>query len=532
VATKTLQFKFLGDATAALKSIHSIEKATGKLADGFGKLGGIIGVSLGAKAIYDFGKGAVTAFLDAEVAQAKLSDAFARFPALADTNQKALAKLNSALALKTGFDDDATASGQAVLAQYGLTGAQVTKLTPLLQDYARKTGQLLPDAASSLGKALLGQGRALKEVGIDFKDTNTLTGNFDQLVSGLTTKVGGYAEVWGTTAAGKFEIFNTRLGEVQESIGKALLPALGDLVTALEIYVVPALEGASDWMTNTGIPAFRDFKEFVKANTDVLVPAGIAAGVLATALGGVAIAQGLVNVAMAANPIGLVILGLYGLIAVATLVALNFNEISKVFYSTIGSLFAGFVGMVAGSLSNLQSFINGILGMMRPVIDFINGIFGALGMSQIKIPVSLDISSGATSFAKAVEATQKIGANTGVDGLLMSTKFDQRTTTNERMSGRGGGGGASFGAGGAGLATGGLVKATPGGRQYTIGEGGVDEAVIPLSRAGLSSAGLGGQTVFNLSGIMTTNRAETARMIRELWQEQIKQGTIPRGSLA
>jgi hypothetical protein len=235
---------------------------------------------------------------------------------------------------------------------------------------------------------------------------------------------------------------------------------------------------------------------------------------------------------MAANPIGLVILGLYGLIAVATLVALNFNQISEVFYSTIGSLIAGYVGMVASSLSNLQSFINGILGMMRPVIDFINGIFGALGMSQIKIPVSLDISSGATSFAKAVEATQKIGANTGVDGLLMSTKFDQRTTTSERMSGGGGGGGASFGAGGAGLATGGLVKATPGGRQYTIGEGGVDEAVIPLSRAGLSSAGLGGQTVFNLSGIMTTNRSETARMIRELWQEQIKQGTIPRGSIA
>jgi hypothetical protein len=155
---------------------------------------------------------------------------------------------------------------------------------------------------------------------------------------------------------------------------------------------------------------------------------------------------------------------------------------------------------------------------MRPVASFINDIFRTLGMGQFQIPMSVDISSNANTFARNFAMENDLRISGGSDAVTNRNNFGTRM--------------GSTGGGGAGLATGGLVKATPGGRQYTIGEGGVDEAVIPLSRAGLSSAGLGGQTVFNLSGIMTTNRSETARMIRELWQEQIKQGTIPRGSIA
>jgi hypothetical protein len=89
----------------------------------------------------------VKAYVQAEGSQIRLQDAFAKFPKLADTNIGALNRLNSSLALKTKYDDDATASGQAVLAQFNLTGKQITELTPLLQDYAAKTGKDLPTAA-------------------------------------------------------------------------------------------------------------------------------------------------------------------------------------------------------------------------------------------------------------------------------------------------------------------------------------------------------------------------------------------------
>lgn len=41
-----------------------------------------------------------------------------------------------------------------------------------------------------------------------------------------------------------------------------------------------------------------------------------------------------------------------------------------------------------------------------------------------------------------------------------------------------------------GLADGGIVPATPGGQLYRIGEGGDDEAVIPLSRRGLGAGSI------------------------------------------
>ena len=44
--------------------------------------------------------------------------------------------------------------------QFGLTGKQIEDLLPLVADYAAKTGKDLPDAATTLGKALLGNTRA------------------------------------------------------------------------------------------------------------------------------------------------------------------------------------------------------------------------------------------------------------------------------------------------------------------------------------------------------------------------------------
>jgi hypothetical protein len=120
-------------------------------------------------ALFRFGKDSASSFKEAESAQLRLSSAFEKFPQLAGYNVGSLRNLNTELAKKTRFDDDATASGQAALAQFHLTGDQIKNLTPLLQDYAAKTGKDLPSAALDLGKAIGGQGRALKAVGLNLK---------------------------------------------------------------------------------------------------------------------------------------------------------------------------------------------------------------------------------------------------------------------------------------------------------------------------------------------------------------------------
>lgn len=290
---RTIKVKFTGDSSDLNRAANDSGQAVNKWSDkmkGFGLAAAAAGAAAGA-ALFQFGKDSVAAFVEAEQAQTKLADAFARFPNIADTNIERLNALNAQLAKTTKFDDDATAAGQALLAQFGLTGAQLEQITPLMQDFAAKTGQDVTSAAGQLGKALLGQGRALKQVGIDFEDAGSVGANFDQIMVGLNDKVGGFAEIQGKTAAGQAAILSNQFGELKEQVGGALLPALLKLAEA-GLKVV-------DW---------------IQQNKEIVGPL---LGVIAA----VTIAQWAWNIAMTANPIGLIIVGIAALIAAIVWIA-------------------------------------------------------------------------------------------------------------------------------------------------------------------------------------------------------------------
>src|SRR5919108_804212 len=242
---REVQIFITGDADSAKRAFRDVEQSSsrlGKVGGALKRIGVIGGAALGGLAVAAgaFGVASVKEFGEAEQAQVRLQEAFRKFPALADTNFASLQRLNSALQQKTKFDDEAIASGQASLAQFGLTGKQLTELTPLLLDYAAKTGKDVPAAAGALGKALLGKGRALADIGIKFKDAGSVTANYEQLMAGLRSQVGGFAEKEGRTAAGSLAILTNAFGEVKESVGAALMPALSALMPVLQA-LVPVL---------------------------------------------------------------------------------------------------------------------------------------------------------------------------------------------------------------------------------------------------------------------------------------------------
>lgn len=197
-----------------------------KASSGMQKFGKTMVGALSVGAIAAFGVASVKAFADAEAAQNKLAFAFQKFPAMSNISLKALQAFNTELMKKTGIDDDAIASGQAVLAQFKLTGQQIKDVTPLLLDYALATGKDIPDAAEALGKASLGNTRALKELGISYKSTGNSATDFANITQLLRDKVGGFAEQEAQTAAGSLRRLQTAYENVQEQIGGALAPAL------------------------------------------------------------------------------------------------------------------------------------------------------------------------------------------------------------------------------------------------------------------------------------------------------------------
>lgn len=260
----------------------SVERSESNLAGRFGAMGksfgkqllGGIGITFAAAGIVKFLGSSVDEAKRAEESQLQLNQAFKTFPLLANTSIKELREYNSQLALKTKFDDDAFASGQAVLAQFKLSGKQIKEITPLLADYAARTGMDLPAAATALGRAFLGNTRALKTIGINFKATGNTTKDYASIIGLLNQKVGGFATEEGKTFSGRLEIMHTQFNELKESIGRAVLPILGKLADFAVGTLIPGLQRFGGILKDTFGPIFSQIISSVKGFIPVLASIG------------------------------------------------------------------------------------------------------------------------------------------------------------------------------------------------------------------------------------------------------------------
>lgn len=511
MASKSLTFDIFGRDKTASKTMKGVGSTAQRMGDKLKAAGKAVGVGLlaaGAAAIA-FGVQSVKAFAEAEVSQNKLAFAYEKFPALADVNIKALRAYNTELAKKTRYDDDATAEGQAILAQYGLTGKELKRITPLLQDYATATKKDLVTAARDLGKALMGQGRALKDVGVDFVDAKSVAANYDQIMGGLSRTVKGFAEKDATTAAGKLDILKNRFGEVQETIGEALMPGLMKLMDFVDSKLMPGVEGLAGWIASDGIPGLTGMVDWIVKWKDVLGPATVALGALTGA-------QWLLNIAMDANPIGAVILALGALITAATLIATNWQTVWDGFLVPVARVVNGIqtsvFGMVRGVLAGLETLANGGLMALQVLVNPINAILAFAGQPQIKF--------GRVNLTVGVDAILS-GLRTG--GALLNG-WRPNTTAPARVNAP------------TAFADGGIVRRRPGGIFAQIGEGPHDEAVIPLSpevMSQLSGSHRGGVTVeVHLAGTYAGSKTDLAKTIVSAVREGFRTGVIPKGALA
>lgn len=456
------------------------------------------GFAVAGAAAVAFGISSVKAFAEAQAAQERLNFAYSKFPAIADVTRESYDRLNKALQNTTGFDDDLIASSQGVLAQFGLTGTQIQRLTPLLLDYARAQGKDLTTSAEDLGRALLGQGRALKTLGLDFDDAGSVAANYDQLVAGLTTNVAGYAETFGTTAAGKFEILTVKWGDFQEQVGEALLPGLEKLMEFADSDILPRLTGFAEWFGTEGVVYLADFVDEIARMADdgTLVP-NIVAGI-----GAITAAQIGLNAAMAANPVGIIIAAIVGLGAWFIWLGSNFETAQGWVLDAAGNVTIALAQFQISMNNMTMGFVNSIINMINGLMGPINAVRAALGLPPQTIP------------AFRID-------NSGLQSTINQTLTGIVSARNP------GGGGGAFRA----MAEGGIVSATPGGMPAVIGEGAHDELVLPLTARNLSMLGGGSTNVYVDAPNFVGSRDELARVVTRAIQDAVKTGSVRRGAL-
>ena len=268
---------------AETKTRASTSRIAGS-AQGMSQAGVAAFAVLGAAAIA-FAVDAVRSAIEAEQVLAQLRNV------VGDTS--AFEAQATALQRLTGFQDESILSADALLARFELTEEQVRQAIPTVLDFARATGRDVPAAASAVGKALLGNTRALKDVGIDYTRTGDAATDFRNILGLLQDRVSGSAADFGKTTAGQLAILTAEFDEAKEEIGREFLPIilevapiLVDLAHVVGDVVPAALQSSVD--------ALRPFIESLSAVDDLVTQisgstedASVGSDLLASALDGI-----------------------------------------------------------------------------------------------------------------------------------------------------------------------------------------------------------------------------------------------------
>lgn len=192
------------------------------------------GIFLGAAEGITFLKESFAEFQNAEKATKELGFALTNIggegtAALVKLSDQA-SELEDTLGLFEGEDIQAL---QKQLVNLGASSSQVEKLTPKILDLAKATGMDLASATDVAVKAINGQTKGLKEVGLEFQDTGNRTDNYNILLEKLD-KFQGAAANSAETLEGKQQRIAIAWGNVKEAVGEYLTTSASQLLDSFD----------------------------------------------------------------------------------------------------------------------------------------------------------------------------------------------------------------------------------------------------------------------------------------------------------
>ena len=241
------------------------------------------------------------------------------------------------------------------------------------QDLAAYKGTSVATAADAIAKASQGNTRALKDMGIATTDASGKQLSTKEVMEKLSDSVKGQADAFGKTATGSLAAYHESMDQTKEKIGEAFLPALKS--------VIAMLEPMFNWLSkNSGL---------LKALAPILA---IAAGLILGVVGAMrlwAAIQAILNAVMDANPIGIVILAIAGLIAIVILVVKHWSDVKKIINDVwqvmrdVGAWIAAhwklIVDVLLGPLGILLTHLGDVKNAIQDVINILGKVGDAVG---------------------------------------------------------------------------------------------------------------------------------------------------------
>jgi TP901 family phage tail tape measure protein len=293
------------------------------------------------------------------------------------------------------------------------------------------------------------------------------------------------------------EFAEDALGALVTTVEHDVIPKLETLASIINKYVFPALTALAAVIRDHVVPIMKALIGFLRDNKEFIVGFGVA-----IAIPLVAAFYAWATAAIVAAKATLIALA--PVIATPLAIALLVGSIIWAIrhWDEITAAMGRFADKVVGALTTALDWLR------DKFFAFLDSQFVWLSLALGPLGLLLIIFKFRDQFISAFEAVgNRIGSI--VDGIKKA--IDAVISAFARMPGLGdipGAGAVSatvgFLGGIGGWASGGIVRATPGGTIARIGEGGRDEAIIPLGAGGL--AGMGSTTnniSINLSGVIT-----------------------------
>ena len=341
----------------------------------------LAGAALGIGSLFagfSFLKSSLSSFDAFEESISKINAALVSTKGVSGASLGGLTSAAKELSKESLFSKASIMDAQSMLLTFTqIRGEMVNKTMPAITDFATRFKMELPQAALMVGKAmnspLVGMNR-LQRMGVlftaqqketikNFVATGQVAKAQQVILSELNTEFGGLAKAMTETNSGKLAMAGKQLSEFKIAIGELVSKLLVGLIPAFNFLVRLAKEFKT-WITGDSI-GVNLFKGAIITLTGAFIAYNLVTGIAAARVAlitwwtgmstaaiilntlvteGLSAAWAALDIAMTANPIGLVIAAVVGLaIAFAEL----WNKVGG-FRRFIGGAFAEIVKVVMG----------------------------------------------------------------------------------------------------------------------------------------------------------------------------------------
>ena len=382
---------------------------------------------------------ATQAAMEDEAAQAQLSLSLRNVTGATNEQVASVEQMISKMSLASGVADDELRPAFASLVRGTKDIALAQESFGLAMDISTQTGMDLTSVTDALAKAYQGNFKGLRSLSPEMATLIKEGASLEEVMNVLGGTFGGATAAAAGTAEGQMKRLGIALAETKESIGAALIPVVEKLLPLLLSFGNWAQENTTTFLVIAGVIGGIGVA-ILAAN------AAIRLWTLGTQIA--AAAQWLWNAALAANPLGLIVIGIAAVIAILAIMYTKFEGVRNV----VDKVFSFIKTAMTTSVDFITDYVQGVLGVYKAIFNTIAKLWNnTIGKLSFSIPDWVPVIGG-----KGFD----------VPDIPM-------------------------------LANGGIVTSPT---LAMIGESG-PEAVIPLSRGG----GMGGSYTININGGLSSS---------------------------